>query len=60
LTPAPVYVNPVFELAAVPTGELAIKLDGRRLASDRYAWDGWVLWQNTTIVAPSELKLAFE
>ena len=60
LTPAPVCVNPVFELAAAPRGDVTIWLDGRKLASDHFAWDGRVLWLDATVVAPTELKLAFE
>jgi hypothetical protein len=59
LTPEPVCVNPVFELLAAPKGELTIKLNGRKVDLDRYAWDGQVLWLNGTIDAPTELKIEF-
>ena len=52
LEPTERTVNPVFEIDEAP-GELAgIALDGEILANDAYAWDGSVLWINTTIGPP--------
>jgi hypothetical protein len=59
LTPEPVCVNPVFELTSAPGGELMVMRDGQNLGSDRYAWDGRVLWLNATIIAPTVFNVRF-
>jgi hypothetical protein len=52
-------VNPVFELLDAPKVLESITLGARRLTSKDYAWDGKVLWVNTVVDQPEELRLEF-
>ena len=53
-------VNPVFELIDAPKGRLRVKLGGRDLDSDRFAWDGRTLWLDAILDKATPLILSFE
>ena len=59
IKPGPPCVNPVFEVAGAPEGEVRVILGGRPLDAERYAWDGRTLWLDATIETPTELRLTF-
>ncbi len=59
LTPAEIFVNPVFEIQNAPGNLTNVSIDGRALAKDRWAWDGKVLWINHTFEKPSAVSLKF-
>jgi hypothetical protein len=42
-------VNPVFELDQAPATLVEVTLDGQRLSSDAYAWDGSTLWVKASV-----------
>ncbi|HBE42698.1 MAG TPA: hypothetical protein DDW27_16145 [Bacteroidales bacterium] len=52
-------VNPVFELQNAPEQLQAVKLGGKTLQTDKYAWDGNIFWLNATIDQPVILELLF-
>jgi hypothetical protein len=52
-------VNPVFEFEHAPPGTIDVSLGGKALNRVRYAWDGRTLWLDSTITAPSVLRLTF-
>jgi hypothetical protein len=53
-------VNPVFELKNAPKKLKEIKLEGKALQTDKYAWDGNTLWLNVKINQPEILQLLFK
>ena len=53
-------VNPVFELQNAPEKLQAVKLGGKTLQTDKYAWDGKIFWLNATINQPVILELLFK
>jgi len=57
IDPGVPYINPVFEWSAPRGGAIVVALDGQPLASERFAWDGRVLWLNVTIAKPSRLHI---
>jgi hypothetical protein len=59
IKPAGACVNPVFELTGAPKKLVGVRLADRVLNAKDYAWDGRVLWLNTTIVHPVRLRLEF-
>jgi hypothetical protein len=59
IKPAPVCVNPVFELEGAPRGAIKVTLAGDPVDADRMAWDGRTLWLDATIRAPTELHIMF-
>ncbi len=59
IRPGSPCVNPVFEIDGAPRGKIRIHLAGQSLDPARYAWDGRTLWLDATIVAPTELRIAF-
>jgi hypothetical protein len=52
-------VNPVFELIGAPTGRIHVSLGGQPIAEKNFAWDGHVLWLDTTIESPTEMVVTF-
>jgi hypothetical protein len=52
-------VNPIFELKNASKKLQEIKLGGKVLPTDKYAWDGNTLWLNTKINQPIILELRF-
>ncbi len=59
ITPSTPCVHPVFELRDAPKTLSRVELDGRPLAATEYAWDGRVLWLNTTLRSATALRLIF-
>jgi hypothetical protein len=59
IKPSALCVNPVFELARAPRGEVRVTLAGKPLEPKRYAWDGQTLWLDATIERPTELRISF-
>ena len=59
ITPSTSCVHPVFELLNAPKTLSRVELDGRELAASDYAWDGHVLWLNTTLRSATTLRLKF-
>jgi hypothetical protein len=59
INPGPPCVNPVFEWAGAPRGEIRVVLGGRPLDAAHYAWDGRTLWLDATIGATTELCVTF-
>ncbi len=59
ITPTTPCVHPVFELRNTPKTLSRVELDGRELAASDYAWDGRVLWLNTTLRSATTLRLKF-
>jgi hypothetical protein len=59
LQPASPCVNPVFELAGAPRGEVNVTLDGHVLDGSHHAWDGHTLWLDATIKTPARLRVTF-
>ncbi len=57
--PAPVCVNPVFELSNAPGVIRRVELAGQPLAAEQYAWDGRTLWLDATLSQPQVLRLEF-
>jgi hypothetical protein len=53
-------VNPVFELKNAPKNLQEIKLGGKALPAEKYAWDGNTLWLNATINQREMLELQFK
>jgi hypothetical protein len=53
-------INPVFELKNAPKKLQEIKLEGKPLPTDKYAWDGNTLWLNAKINQPEMLQLLFK
>ena len=53
-------VNPVFELQNAPKKLQEVKLGGKTLPTDKYAWDGNIFWLNATINQPVILELLFK
>jgi hypothetical protein len=53
------YFNPVFELENAPKKLKKVKLGGKNLAANQYAWDGHTLWLNSIIKQPEILELNF-
>jgi hypothetical protein len=53
-------VNPVFELAHAPRGQITVSFGGETLHPRDFAWDGRSLWLDRTINAPTtvEIRLA--
>jgi hypothetical protein len=49
LKPEVSCVNPVFELDQAPAELVEVRLDGNRLGSDAWAWDGTTLWVEAKI-----------
>ncbi len=52
-------VNPVFEFAHAPRGQIRVSLGGGPLDSKSFAWDGRSLWLNRTISSPTTLEVSF-
>ena len=59
IRPAGWCVNPVFELRGVPKALLSVKLAGKALRREQYAWDGATLWINAELNRPTPLRLEF-
>mgnify|MGYP007059388954 CR=1 FL=1 len=59
ITPNPVTVNPVFEIAGAPENLRSVYLDDVLLPSARYAWDGKTLWIEATLQQPQALQIDF-
>jgi len=59
IKPSKSCVNPVFELINAPKTLLDVKLEGRPLKRDNYAWDGQTLWINADIGEATTLELRF-
>ena len=59
ITPSTSCVHPVFELQNAPKTLAVVELNGRPLAASDYAWDGRVLWLNTTLRSATTLRLKF-
>ena len=59
INPSTPCVHPVFELQNAPKTLSRVELDGRELAASDYAWDGRVLWLNTTLRSATTLRLKF-
>ena len=59
MTPEPLCVNPVLELAAAPKELERVTLDGAALPPARYTWDGRVLWLDATFDKSVTLRLEF-
>jgi hypothetical protein len=59
IKPSEPCVNPVFELINAPKTLLDVKLKGRLLKRDNYAWDGQTLWINADIGEATTLELRF-
>lgn len=57
--PAATSVHPVFELSGAPKVLSEIRLNGRPLESQQYAWDGNILWLGVSVDAPATLDLDF-
>jgi len=57
--PGPPCVNPVFEFDGAPPGGVSVSLRGHPIGEEHYAWDGRVLWLDTTIEAPTQLVVTF-
>jgi hypothetical protein len=59
ITPSTPCVHPVFELQDAPKTLSRVELNGRGLNANDYAWDGRVLWLNSTLREPANLRLTF-
>ena len=59
INPSTPCVHPVFELQNAPKTLSRVELNGRPLAATDYAWDGHVLWLNTTLRSATTLRLKF-
>ncbi len=59
IKPTTKCVNPVFEFVRELPRDVRITLAGQAVASDRYAWDGRILWLDATIETPTELRVTF-
>lgn len=59
ITPDSWCVNPVFELKNAPKQLKEVKLEGKALPADKYAWDGHTLWVNARMDEPETLELQF-
>ena len=59
ITPSTPCVHPVFELQNAPKTLSRVELNGRPLAATDYAWDGHVLWLNTTLRSATTLRMTF-
>ena len=59
INPSTPCVHPVFELQNAPKTLAVVELNGRPLAASDYAWDGRVLWLNTTLRSATTLRLKF-
>ena len=57
LTPGKVCVNPVLEITEWAGKSVDVWIDGRRLASREYAWDGRVLWIDVTFSEATRLRV---
>lgn len=52
-------VNPVFELSGAPEGPIRVALTGRALDPSEFAWDGRVLYVDTTLGRRTVVNLTF-
>ena len=43
----------------MPRGGVHVSLRGRPIGEQHYAWDGRVLWLDTTIESPTDLVVTF-
>jgi hypothetical protein len=59
LNPVAKYINPVFEFIDASSGRITVRVDGRQLPDDRYAWDGKTLWLNADFSRPATLGITF-
>jgi hypothetical protein len=59
VTPKTPCVNPVFELAHAPRGQITVSLSGVVLHARDFAWDGRSLWLDRTLRAASTLEINF-
>ena len=59
ITPSTSCVHPVFELQNAPKTPPEVELNGRPLTATDYAWDGHVLWLNTTLRSATTLRMTF-
>lgn len=57
--PTSACVHPVFELEHAPQALSAVEMGGRRLDSSEYAWDGRLLWLNSTLRDETRITLTF-
>lgn len=57
LTPGKVCVNPVLEITAWDGKSVDVWLGGRRLAPKDYAWDGRVLWIDSTFSEATHVRI---
>jgi hypothetical protein len=55
LTPRKVCVNPVLEISGWASNDLELWINKNRLTARDYAWDGKVLWINTTFSEATDL-----
>jgi len=59
LTPSGWCVNPVLELEGAPQRLREVRQNGQRLDSERYRWDGAVLWLDARFDQPATFELEF-
>jgi hypothetical protein len=57
--PGPPCVNPVFEFKGAPPGGVTVSLRDHPIDEEHYAWDGRVLWLDTTIESATQLVVTF-
>jgi hypothetical protein len=57
--PGPPCVNPVFEFKGAPSGGVNVSLRDHPIGKEHYAWDGRVLWLDTTIESATQLVVTF-
>lgn len=59
LAPRTVCVNPVFELSNAPGEILRVSVGALAVNATDMAWDGRVLWLNTTLHDPATVRITF-
>lgn len=59
MTPQAVCVNPVFELSGAPGDILRVSVGALAVNANDMAWDGHVLWLNTTLREPATVRITF-